>query len=164
MEEETVASLMCICIEGPLVSDFDFVKAARRWLRGKNGHTAKLSKRCQRAEWTVHFSSFWNKLKKRKLLTLCNISFLINIQYMQISFIVMQIRYPVVFECWLKPCSTWCYRPMANRFLFIYLFIFFFSWQTLGKASSFDSSPNCGQPTNQEVLHWTTWCSGENLE
>ena len=130
----------------------------------RRGTLQSYLKDVKKLHWTVHLSSSWNKLKKRKLLALDINSFLINIQYMQISFIVMQIRYPVVFECWLKPCSTWCYRPMANRFLFIYLFIFFFSWQTLGKASSFDSSPNCGQPTNQEVLHWTTWCSGENLE
>ena len=51
MKKETLASLlMRICIEGPHISDFYFVKAARRWLGEKNRRIAKLSKRCQRAD------------------------------------------------------------------------------------------------------------------
>ena len=48
MKKQTLASLMRICIEGPPISDFDFVKAARRWLGGKNRCITKLSsERCQ---------------------------------------------------------------------------------------------------------------------
>ena len=66
MEEETVASLMCICIEGPVVSDLHFVKVARRWLGGKKGHTAKLSKRCQKASLNCSLVQFLKQTEKKK--------------------------------------------------------------------------------------------------
>ena len=66
MKKETLASLMRICIEGPHISDFDFVKVAMRWLGEKNRHTAKLK---DVNELTELFTC---------PVALCNISFLIN--------------------------------------------------------------------------------------
>ena len=62
-------------------------------------------------------STSWHEMQKRKLQALCNISLAINIQYMQITFIVKQIRYPVVSEYLLEPCIYYLHRELHREVL-----------------------------------------------